>query len=112
MVCLWPKRVDVKPWLMYTLARVSAVSREAAFPPYMTTHCSCFDHVLGRRYAMREALALVGDEGLEPMWKRHQRLHKDLWKGLGEMGLEPFVQNPADRLCTVNTIKVLVLVKS
>jgi len=61
---------------------------------------------------MREALALVGDEGLEPMWKRHQRLHKDLWKGLGEMGLEPFVQNPADRLCTVNTIKVLVLVKS
>ena len=58
------------------------------------------------RYAMREALALVGEEGLEPMWARHQKLHEDLWKGLGELGLEPFVQNPDDRLCTVNTIKV------
>ncbi|CAK0772136.1 hypothetical protein CVIRNUC_003932 [Coccomyxa viridis] len=57
-------------------------------------------------YAMREALALVGEEGLEPMWARHQKLHEDLWKGLGELGLEPFVQNPDDRLCTVNTIKV------
>ena len=55
---------------------------------------------------MREALALVGEEGLENMWKRHQRLHEDLWKGLGELGLEPFVQDPKDRLATVNTIKV------
>lgn len=55
---------------------------------------------------MREALALVGEEGLENMWKRHQRLHEDLWVGLGELGLEPFVQNPADRLATVNTVKV------
>lgn len=54
---------------------------------------------------MREALALVGEEGLEPMWQRHQKLHEDLWKGLGELGLEPFVQNPDDRLVTVNTIK-------
>lgn len=62
--------------------------------------------VCGCRYAMREALALVGEEGLEPMWERHQRLHEDLWKGLRDMGLEPFVQNPDDRLATVNTIKV------
>ena len=55
---------------------------------------------------MREALALVGEEGLEHMWARHQKLHEDLWKGLGELGLEPFVQNPDDRLCTVNTVKV------
>lgn len=57
---------------------------------------------------MREALALVGEEGLENMWKRHQRLHEDLWKGLGELGLEPFVQDPKDRLATVNTVKVCV----
>ena len=55
---------------------------------------------------MREALALVGEEGLENMWKRHQRLHEDLWKGLGELGLEPFVKDPKDRLATVNTVKV------
>ena len=27
------------------------------------------------RYAMREALAIVGEEGLEPMWARHKELH-------------------------------------
>lgn len=57
-------------------------------------------------YAMREALALVAEEGLEAMWQRHQSVHEQLWDGLKEMGLEPFVEDPKDRLCTVNTIKV------
>lgn len=57
-------------------------------------------------YAMREALALVSEEGLDKMWARHQECHELLWKGLSKMGLEPFVEDPADRLCTVNTIKV------
>ncbi|BDA46134.1 Serine-pyruvate aminotransferase, mitochondrial [Coccomyxa sp. Obi] len=57
-------------------------------------------------YAMREALALVGEEGLDAMWARHQREHEHLWAGLSEMGLEPFVENPDERLITVNTIKV------
>lgn len=57
-------------------------------------------------YAMREALALVAEEGLDAMWKRHQAVHEQLWDGLKKMGLEPFVEDPKDRLCTVNTIKV------
>lgn len=57
-------------------------------------------------YAMREALAIVAEEGLEAMWARHEAVHKQLWEGLGAMGLEPFVEDPKDRLCTVNTIKV------
>lgn len=57
-------------------------------------------------YAMREALALVADEGLDAMWKRHEAVHNQLWEGLRAMGLEPFVENPSDRLCTVNTVKV------
>ena len=57
-------------------------------------------------YAMREALALVAEEGLEPMWARHEAAHKQLWEGLGAMGLQPFVEDPADRLVTVNTVKV------
>ncbi|GAB4822529.1 hypothetical protein N2152v2_009575 [Parachlorella kessleri] len=56
-------------------------------------------------YAMREALALVAEEGLEPMWARHEAAHKQLWEGLGALGLQPFVEDPADRLVTVNTIK-------
>lgn len=57
-------------------------------------------------YAMREALALVQEEGLDAMWSRHADMNKVLWQGLGEMGLEHFVPAPADRLMTVNTIKV------
>lgn len=55
---------------------------------------------------MREALALIGDEGLEKLWEKHQRLHHELWAGLKEMGLEPFVEDPKERLVTVNCIKV------
>ena len=57
-------------------------------------------------YAMREALALVADEGLEAMWARHAAVHEQLWAGLTALGLEPFVKDPADRLVTVNTISV------
>ena len=57
-------------------------------------------------YAMREALAIVSEEGLEASWARHEAVHRQLLAGLGELGLEPFVADPKDRLATVNTIKV------
>ncbi|PSC74696.1 alanine-glyoxylate transaminase [Micractinium conductrix] len=57
-------------------------------------------------YAMREALALVAEEGLPAMWERHTAAHTQLWEGLAAMGLQPFVENPEQRLATVNTIKV------
>ena len=60
------------------------------------------------RYGVREALAIMAEEGLEKCWARHEKLHKDLWKGLTAMGLEPFVENPDDRLVTVNTIKAYI----
>ena len=62
--------------------------------------------MISSMYALREALAIVAEEGLAAMWARHEAVHKQLWAGLGAMGLEPFVEDPADRLCTVNTIKV------
>lgn len=57
-------------------------------------------------YAMREALAIVAEEGLPAMWARHEACHHQLWDGLRSMGLEPFVTSPEDRLVTINTIKV------
>jgi alanine-glyoxylate transaminase/serine-glyoxylate transaminase/serine-pyruvate transaminase len=54
---------------------------------------------------MREALAVVAEEGLEAMWARHEAAHRQLWAGLGALGLQPFVEDPKDRLATVNTIK-------
>lgn len=57
-------------------------------------------------YAMREALALVAEEGLDAMWQRHCDMHTMLWDGLKTLKLTPFVKNDADRLITVNTINV------
>ena len=55
---------------------------------------------------MREALQVLAEVGLQNAWSKHLRLHKDMWKGLSELGLEPFVEDEKDRLITVNTIKV------
>lgn len=57
-------------------------------------------------YAMREALAIVAAEGLPLLWQRHAAMGDRLWSGLSALGLEPYVADPADRLVTVNTIKV------
>lgn len=57
-------------------------------------------------YGMRESLAIVTEEGLESLWARHSKQSEVLWTGLKKLGLEPFVENPDDRLVTVNTIKV------
>lgn len=56
-------------------------------------------------YAMREAFAVVQEEGLSSMWQRHTELHHALWDGLRSMGLHPYVAKDEDRLITVNTIK-------
>ncbi len=58
---------------------------------------------------MREALAIVYENGLENMWKKHRQLYDQLWEGLRALGLEPFAENPADQLPSVNTIKVTCL---
>jgi (S)-ureidoglycine-glyoxylate aminotransferase len=41
-------------------------------------------------YALREALRIVDDEGLEPRWERHRRVNEALVVGLEAMGLELF----------------------
>ena len=55
---------------------------------------------------MREALAIVAEEGLENLWQRHASMHQRLWQGLNALGLQNLVEDPARRLCSVNAIKV------
>lgn len=57
-------------------------------------------------YAMREALRLVLEEGLEARWERHAQNQQALIAGLEAMGLKLFVTNPADRLVTVTAVNV------
>merc|ERR1711997_580404 len=57
-------------------------------------------------YALREALAILAEEGLEGCQKRHRMCTERLYDGLKKMGLELFVDKPSARLPTVTTIKV------
>jgi alanine-glyoxylate transaminase/serine-glyoxylate transaminase/serine-pyruvate transaminase len=56
-------------------------------------------------YALREALRLVYEEGLEARWQRHELNHRALMAGLQAMSLEPFAQE-GYRLPSLNTVHV------
>ena len=56
-------------------------------------------------YALREALAIVLEEGLEARWKRHERNHRALVAGIEGMGLEMLVA-PEHRLWSLNTVRI------
>ena len=57
-------------------------------------------------YALREALDITCEEGLENLYARHHAMYEMLWEGLDKLNLKPFVANEVDRLPTVNTIAV------
>jgi alanine-glyoxylate transaminase/serine-glyoxylate transaminase/serine-pyruvate transaminase len=54
-------------------------------------------------YALREALRIVLEEGLEARWARHRANAETLWTGLEELDLPPFVplshRNPTLTTC-------------
>ncbi len=57
-------------------------------------------------FALREAMRLVMEEGLEARWERHRMNQHALIAGLEAMGLELFVKSPADRLPTVTAVTI------
>jgi len=54
-------------------------------------------------YALREALAMILEEGLEKRWKRHESTCQAFAAGIEAMGLRMLVP-PAHRLWTLNTV--------
>uniref|UniRef100_A0A4W3I303 Alanine--glyoxylate aminotransferase n=1 Tax=Callorhinchus milii TaxID=7868 RepID=A0A4W3I303_CALMI len=57
-------------------------------------------------FALREALAILAEQGLENYWKLHQENAEYLHKGLEDLGLKLFVKDKSMRLPTVTTIAV------
>ena len=57
-------------------------------------------------YALREALRLVSEEGLENCWLRHKQNQFALIAGLEALGMELFVPNPEERLPTVTAVHI------
>ncbi|MEI6670033.1 MAG: alanine--glyoxylate aminotransferase family protein [Acidobacteriota bacterium] len=56
-------------------------------------------------YALREALSMVEEEGLEARWTRHRDHHTTLATGLGAIGLS-LLPPESDRLWTLNAVRV------
>lgn len=57
-------------------------------------------------YGLREALAIVCNEGLEQTIARHQRASIELQNGLTDLGLQLYIKNPAYRLPTITSVKL------
>jgi len=57
-------------------------------------------------YALREALRIVLEEGLESSWARSRRCAEKLWSNLEALGLELFVSSPDHRVPVLTTVKI------
>ncbi|XP_062936863.1 alanine--glyoxylate aminotransferase [Cynocephalus volans] len=55
-------------------------------------------------YSLREALALMAEQGLENSWRQHREVVAYLHGRLHELGLQLFVKDAALRLPTVTTV--------
>src|SRR3984885_1041060 len=56
-------------------------------------------------YALREALMVIAEEGIENRWERHRRAHQSFVKGIETMGLSFHVPKE-HRIRTLNTVRV------
>jgi alanine-glyoxylate transaminase/serine-glyoxylate transaminase/serine-pyruvate transaminase len=56
-------------------------------------------------YALREALIMIGEEGLEARWQRHERHHRALAAAIEAMGLS-LLPPAGERLWTLNAVRV------
>ena len=56
-------------------------------------------------YALREALMVVAEEGVEQRWARHRRCHRAFVAGVEAMGLSLHVPEE-HRIATLNTVRV------
>ncbi|HEY1422679.1 MAG TPA: aminotransferase class V-fold PLP-dependent enzyme [Candidatus Acidoferrum sp.] len=57
-------------------------------------------------YALREAMRLTIEEGLQVRWERHRVNQQALIAGVDAMGLELLVKNPKERLVTVTPVMI------
>lgn len=60
---------------------------------------------ISMNYALREALRLIEEEGLENRWDRHRQNHQALVAGIEALGLQMLVR-PENRLWSLNTVRI------
>jgi len=57
-------------------------------------------------YALREALVVIAEEGLENRWERHRHCHHDFVEAIETMGLQMHVPDDNHRIWNLNTVRV------
>lgn len=57
-------------------------------------------------YALREAMRILLEEGLQARWERHKLNQQALIGGIEAMGLKLLVEKPQDRLVTVTAVMI------
>ncbi len=57
-------------------------------------------------YALHEALSIIAEEGIEARAERHRRNHLAFVAGIEAMGMSMQVDNPAERLWSLNAVVV------
>jgi len=62
--------------------------------------------MINMTYALREALLMIHEEGLQARWARHRQNQMALIAGVEAMGLELAVRDPALRLPSLTTIMI------
>ncbi len=74
---------------------------------YWTDGDRAYHHTapINMNYAIREALRIVHEEGLESRWARHQKNHEALAAGLSAIGIELSAQE-GHRLPMLNAVKI------
>ena len=92
-----------------------ALARKVACRSFYLDLALLADYWVGRKYhhtiaatlvyALREALMIVEEEGLESRWARHERHHRVLTAGLDGIGL-PLYPPVGERLWTLHTVRV------
>ena len=89
------RKTPVKNWYL----DMSMISK------YWGTGKRVYHHTapVNMNYALREALMLVVEEGLENRWTRHQDAADLFWEGLEDMGLKCYVDKEI-RLPTLTTV--------
>lgn len=94
------ERIEKRSELPYTWYLDLGVMGKYFEPPFVYHHTPSTPLY----YAMHQGLAVIAEEGLRNRWERHRRAGQQLIARLRNLGFEPFVKNPNDRVWHLTTV--------
>lgn len=107
MVFYWDMKILGDYWGCFGTARVYVLKLKT-YINYLLLTIYSYHHTISSTIlcGLREALALVVEEGLEKRIARHTHCAKILHEGLKKLDVEFFVENENIRLPTITTIAI------